>query len=121
VFNCVVLCLIVLFYVLIVLFYDLIVLFYVFFVSILLFYVLYCVEMCTVLPPPGVNPIAVNKHIKYHLPGRHVGQPWAKISIISLSMAQLNTIADRRGYFRFLVTLMYNATDYYYQPDISPL
>jgi len=25
-----------------------------------------CVYMCTVLLPPGVNPIAVNKYISYH-------------------------------------------------------
>jgi hypothetical protein len=69
-FNCVVLCLIVLFYVL--------------FVSIVLFYVFVCVHMCTVLPPLGVNSTAVNNHIKYLPPGRHVGQPWAKISILRL-------------------------------------
>ena len=26
-----------------------------------------CVSMCTVLLPPGVNPIAVNKYIVYHI------------------------------------------------------
>jgi hypothetical protein len=101
-FNYVALCLIVLFYILnvllclIVLFYVLILLFYVLFVSIVLFYVFICVQICTVLPPLGINPIAVNKHFKYLPPGQHVGQPWAKISIIRLSMAQLNTIAGRR-------------------------
>ena len=26
---------------------------------------LYLFKMCTVLPPPGVNPVAVNKHVVY--------------------------------------------------------
>jgi len=33
-------------------------------IFIVLFYVL-CVTVCTVLLPPGVNTIAVNKYIKY--------------------------------------------------------
>lgn len=33
--------------------------------------------------------------MKYLLPGPHVGQPWARISIICLSMTQLNTKADK--------------------------
>ena len=77
--------------------------------------------MCTVLMPSAVNPIAVNKYIKHLPPGPHVCQPWARISIICLSVTQLNTKADRRGYFRFLVTLIYNATVYCYQPDLSLL
>jgi hypothetical protein len=78
--------------------------------------------MCTVLPPPGFNPIAVNKYIKYLPPGPHVGQPWARISIICLSMTQLNTKADKQTWlFSFIATLMYDATDYCYQPDLSPL
>ena len=37
-------------------------------VFIVLFYLLYCVKMCTVLLPPGVNPTAVNKFIiSYHI------------------------------------------------------
>jgi len=47
-FNCVVLCLIVLYYVL--------------FMLVVLFCIV-CMSMCTVLLPPGDNPIAVNKYI----------------------------------------------------------
>jgi hypothetical protein len=64
---------------------------------------IFCVQMCTVLLPPGVNPIAVNRYNKYLPPGPHVDQPWARISIIYLSMTQLNTKADKQTWiFSFL-------------------
>jgi hypothetical protein len=30
-----------------------------------------CVQMCAVLLPPGVNPIAANKHIKQYMISHH--------------------------------------------------
>ena len=59
-------------------------------VFIVLFYLLYCVKMCTVLLPPGVNPTAVNKFIiSYHIISNHISyffifvmKCWASSSVL---------------------------------------
>jgi len=47
-----------------------------------------CVYMCTVLLPPCVNPIAVNKyiisyHIPYHITSYHIHQKWSAYRQVS--------------------------------------
>jgi hypothetical protein len=59
-------------------------------------HIMFCKHVVSCLLNCIIETIQVTEGRKYLHPGPHVGQPWASISILCLSVTQLNTSSDKQ-------------------------